>query len=78
MVKYRQIKTKKMKKNHFKELFTGRRNVFTVTAVFIGGYFIAYPLVHISLNEIGTLKTIIIGFVILIIGDYILDVFHKK
>ena len=52
--------------------------MFTVTAVFIGGYFIAYPLVHISLKEMGTLKTIIIGFIILIIGDYILDVFHKK
>jgi fucose permease len=67
-----------MRHGKIKELFTGRRNVFTVTAVFIGGYFIAYPLVNISLNKIGDLKTIIIGFIILIIGDYILDIFHKK
>ena len=67
-----------MKHGKFKELFTGRRNVFTVTAVFIGGYFIAYPLVNISIKEIGSLKTIILGFIILIVGDYILDVFHKK
>lgn len=67
-----------MKKNHFKEIFTGRRNVFTVTAVFIGGYFIAYPLVHIMIKEIGTYQTMLLGFIILVLGDYILDVFHKK
>ena len=66
-----------MKHNKLKEIFTGRRNILTVTAVFIGGYFIAYPLVNFVMYEIGTVKTMLLGFIILIVGDYMLDAFHK-
>jgi len=67
-----------MKHGKFKELFVGRRNVFTVTAVLIGGYFIAYPLAQMVTQSIGYWYTIILGFVIIVAGDYVLDVFHKK
>ena len=63
---------------NLKELFIGRRNILTVTAVFIGGYFIAYPLVNIAIKELGYGYTILIGIVVLALGDYILDVFHKE
>lgn len=69
---------KNPKHGEFKELFTGRRNVLTVMMVFIGGYFIAYPLVNITIHELGNAATIAIGFVALILGDYILDAFHKS
>ncbi|MBU0727338.1 hypothetical protein KKA95_01500 [Patescibacteria group bacterium] len=72
-------KNKKMRQHgKFMELFTGRRNIFTVTAIFIGGYFIVYPLVNIAIKEFGYGYTILIGIVVLALGDYILDVFHKE
>ncbi len=61
-----------------KELFTGRRNIFTVMIAFLGGYFIAYPLVQMSMHKLGEILTILIGLVLLIGGDYILDAFHKE
>ncbi len=67
-----------MKHNPLKELFTGRRNIFTVTLTLIGGYFIAYPLVNIVLKEAGYGGTILIGFALLILGDYLMDAFHQK
>jgi hypothetical protein len=67
-----------MKHSKFKELFTGRRNVLTVSAVLIGGYFIAYPLVNVVMARIGPYWTMAVGFVVLISGDYVLDAFHKK
>ena len=69
-----------MKHNFLKELkeeFTGRRNVFTVTIAFIGGYFIAYPLVNLVMEAHGPHKTMALGFVLLVIGDYMIDAFHK-
>lgn len=67
-----------MKHSRLKELFTGRRNILTVTAVLIGGYFIAYPLVNISMGQLGPYKTMGIGLAILLVGDYVLDAFHKS
>ena len=67
-----------MKHSRLRELFTGRRNVLTVTAVLIGGYFVAYPLVNIVMHEFGPYKTMGIGLIMLLIGDYVLDAFHKS
>jgi fucose permease len=67
-----------LKHSRLKEIFTGRRNILTVTAVFIGGYFIAYPLVNLTMDNIGPYWTMAVGLAVLIIGDYILDAFHKK
>lgn len=67
-----------MKHSKLKELFTGRRNILTVTAVLIGGYFVAYPLVLLTIGRFGHYKTMGIGLLILILGDYIIDAFHKE
>jgi len=67
-----------MKHSRLREIFTGRRNILTVTAVLIGGYFIAYPLVNLVMDEIGSYKTMGIGLVVLILGDYAIDAFHKE
>ncbi len=66
-----------MKHSRLRDLFTGRRNVLTVLAVFIGGYFIAYPLVGLVQDSIGPYKTMGIGLIVLIVGDYVIDAFHK-
>jgi len=67
-----------MRHHSFKELFTGRRNIFTVTLTLIGGYFIAYPLVNITLKHFSYGTTIAIGLVLLVLGDYLMDAFHKS
>jgi len=67
-----------MKHNPLKELFTGRRNIFTVMIAFLGGYFIAYPLVQMSMHKLGEGWTILIGMLLLIVGDYMVDAFHKS
>jgi len=66
-----------MKNGHLKEIFTGRRNIFTVTAVFIGGYMVVYPTVNAIWHKLGSVTTVSIGLVILVVGDYILDSYHK-
>ena len=66
-----------MKHKRLKEIFTGRRNIITVTFVLIGGYFIAYPLVNIVMQALGPYKTMGLGAVMLLTGDYIIDAFHK-
>lgn len=66
-----------MKHHRFKEIFTGRRNIFTATTIFIGGYFFAYPLVNLSIKKIGDFATMGLGLALLIVGDYIIDAFHQ-
>lgn len=61
-----------------REEFTGKRNIFTVTLALIGAYFIAYPLANLALKEFGTWKTVLLGLLILMISDYIMDAFHKE
>lgn len=61
-----------------KEEFTGKRNILTVTLVLVGGYFIAYPIVITSIEYLGRSLTAVVGFLIVVIGDFMMDVFHKE
>jgi hypothetical protein len=61
-----------------KEEFTGKRNILTVTLVLVGGYFIAYPIVITSIEYLGRSLTVVVGFLIVVIGDFMMDVFHKE
>lgn len=63
--------------HRLREMFTGKRNVFTVTLGFIGLYFFTYPLVNLMTAEFGYAGTMLVGFLILIISSYILDSYHK-
>ena len=67
-----------MKHHRLKELFTGRKNIFTVMLVLLGGYFIAYPTLQIVTHKVGNGWTIVIGFTLLIIGDFLMDAFHRN
>ncbi len=63
--------------HRFREIFTGRKNIFTATLAFLGAYFVAYPLVNIVADDIGYYQTMAIGVFILIVMSYYLDTYHK-
>lgn len=77
--RFKKPQTHTQKIHHrLKEMFTGRRNLFTVTLAFIGIYFFTYPLANIIVGKIGYEATTFMGLIILLFSSYILDTYHKE
>lgn len=58
-------------------MFKGPINLFTVLSMVVGGYFVAYPLVQISIEHLGKGWTILIGLILMIIGFTISGELHR-
>jgi len=69
-----------MRKPHerFIEMFKGRHNIITVSLIVIGGVFVAKTIWEMSIRKYGEAWTIIIGFILLVLGYYISDALHER
>ncbi|GEM_PF-4828419 len=64
--------------HRIREMFHGKRNVFTILFMLLGGYLIIVPISQYLMNNVGLEKTMFIGLALFLFGYYYTDTLHKK